>query len=245
MCATARHDVRSGPLPGRAAAGDWLAAGPPDLFGALATVLVTGSCSDPSESTEPTREPAPARTAPDRPATATTTTATVPVVAATPGRLASRSVRRRPPARSLAQARPIAPCLIGSSISCQDRAASRIDAAICSACQRQAWLGAGRRRHHDDGKVPEVDAVGADSDPAQRPPAERRADDARRIGGRGDDCHGRDRQQDQAAAIGERRVLPDPPDHQADPGQAREPRDVERDPRQLARRGAVRPPLVA
>ena len=38
----------------------------------------------------------------------------------------------------------MAPCLIGSSISCQDSAASRIDAAICSpASARLGFVSAG------------------------------------------------------------------------------------------------------
>src|SRR6266571_4002524 len=96
MCATARHEVRSGPpaVPGPAAPGlvaaglvaaglvaaglvaaglaapaslppavvaacDCLAAGAPCLVGVLTTVFVTGSWSEPSDSTEPTRELAP------------------------------------------------------------------------------------------------------------------------------------------------------------------------------------------
>src|SRR5215467_263357 len=74
MCATPRHDVRSWP-PAALAAGAGLELAP-SVCGARrpATVLVTGSCSEPWDATELSWEPAVARTAPDSPTAATAST---------------------------------------------------------------------------------------------------------------------------------------------------------------------------
>src|SRR6266699_4580811 len=135
MCATARQDVRGGPAaggpaPGVPAPGDRLGPGLGRVCGALTTVLVTGTCSEPSEITDPTREPALACTAPESPAPATASTPIVPAAAAMRPGLTWPSRGRQPAARTRFQVRPIAPWRIGSSTNSHDSAASRMDAVI-------------------------------------------------------------------------------------------------------------------
>src|SRR5258708_3692912 len=120
MCATAWQDVWSGPPPGVPGAGDaeglaLLGAG---LAVAFTTVLVTGNCSAPSEMTEPALEAVGARaTLPVSPATATTSTAAEPVVAARPTGLSPPRPRTpHPAARARPTARSMAPWRIGSSM---------------------------------------------------------------------------------------------------------------------------------
>src|SRR5215470_9178718 len=130
MCATARQDVRNWPLAAALAPGVRLALG--SACGVLTTVLETGIRSEPSDSIEPTREPALAWTAPDSPAIATATTPTAPAAPASSPGLARPRLGHRSALRTRAKARPIAPWRIGSSINSHDRAASSMDAAVCS-----------------------------------------------------------------------------------------------------------------
>ncbi len=81
-------------------------------------------------------------------------------------------------------------------------------------------MGRGRRRQDDDREVPEVDAVGAHPDPAQRPPAEDRAEPGGGVGQRRDDEDARHREQHEAALVEEGGVLVGAPDQQGDAGQA-------------------------
>src|SRR5215467_6582587 len=131
MCATARHDVRSVPPAAVPAGAGLVLELAPSVCGACCptTVLVTGSCSEPCDATELTWDPAAVPTAPDSPMTATASTPVAPAPAASrPG--VTRPRPPRPAARNRAHARPIAPCRIGSSMSCHESAASRMDAAI-------------------------------------------------------------------------------------------------------------------
>ncbi len=102
-----------------------------------------------------------------------------------------------------------------------------------------------RRRQDDDREVPEVDAVGALADPAHRPAADDRAEPRGRMGDRGDHEHGREREQQEAAAVEERRELVGLPEHERDDDQSERrrrvdgPRALGRDPR--AQRGSARP----
>ena len=63
-----------------------------------------------------------------------------------------------------------------------------------------------RCRQRDHREVPEVDAVGANADPAQRPPAEGAAEPGGRVREGGDDHRGRDREQHRPRRIEEGRV---------------------------------------
>ena len=104
--------------------------------------------------------------------------------------------------------------------------------------------GAGRRGQHDDRVVPQVDAVGADADPAHRGPAERPAEQpARRRGGRHDQRR-RHRQELEPAAEHEVGVLVRPPHQQHDHHQAGQPGRVEQPPRSGRERAGAPPGRV-
>ena len=127
-----------------------------------------------------------------------------------------------------AKKRPIAPWRIGSSTYFQEIAETTKVAAICSSARR-GW---GRRARSgvgedDDRHVPEVDAVGADADPAQRPHAEEDAELAGRVGERHQHHHRAEREQDEAAAVEERRQLLGFPDHQEDDEEADDAESIE------------------
>ena len=81
-------------------------------------------------------------------------------------------------------------------------------------------LGPLRRRQDDDREVPQVDAVGALADPAHRPAADDRPSRAAGCVKRGDDQHRGQREEQEPAAVEERRELARAPEHQRDHGQA-------------------------
>ena len=101
--------------------------------------------------------------------------------------------------------------------------------------------GAGRRGQHDDRVVPQVDAVGADADPAHRGPAERPAEQPARRGDGRDDQRRRHRQELEPALEHERRVLVGPPHQQHDHHQAGQAGRVEQSPRSGRERTAAPP----
>ena len=142
---------------------------------------------------------------------------------AAPAAAASPATARaaRPGRSSRRQPRPRAPCRIGSSTKCHDSAATTMLAATWSAPRARLSVAVGRGGQHDDRVVPQVDAVGADADPAHRPHAEHPAHPAGRRGHRRHDHRGGHRQQHQPAAVQERRVLGGAPDQHADDEQAR------------------------
>ena len=119
-----------------------------------------------------------------------------------PARSAGRAVGCQAPARTRAHRRPSAPWRIGSSMNATTaprRRCSRPPAArrAAGSTPRRA-VGRGQ---HDDREVPEVDAVGAHADPAQRPASRAPGPSRRgRVRERRDHQHGRHRQQHQAAA---------------------------------------------
>ncbi len=97
-----------------------------------------------------------------------------------------------------------------------------------------------RRGEHDHRIVPQVDPVRPDADPAQRGPAQQPPGQRPRAGRGGDRRGGGHRQQHQPALVDERRVLPGPPDHQADGDQPGDPGAVEHQPSRRGRAGSGR-----
>ena len=83
------------------------------------------------------------------------------------------------------------------------------------------------RGEDDHRRLPEVDRVGADADPAQRPHPEEDAEPAGRVRQRHQHQHRRQREDDEAALVEERVELADLPDHDRDHQQAEDAEAVE------------------
>ncbi len=161
-----RSGSRRSPAPGSAA----------PAWSAPAALASSTRASVPSAETELT---------PAMPATAATRT-TRRDSGDGPALAARGSAAASAPARARRQRRPSAPWRIGSSRYFQESAETAKIATSCSSSRSgSAPVGdAARGGEDDDREVPEVDAVGAHADPAQRLPAEHRAEPAGRVGQR-------------------------------------------------------------
>ena len=192
ICSTAWHEVRSGPA----------GVAVPDPAGSVpAPCLPAPRVSDPLVPPLPLPEPVfggggsrlPAASvpvgppltgtgsAPLSPAPASATTATQPVAAAQLPSVAGRARHASggpQPLPDPAQ-RPVPDRLLDEPPGQrgQPDAGRYLDGR-----PGQVFGGVGRGGQHDDREVPQVDAVGPDADPAQRPPAQDRADQAARAG---------------------------------------------------------------
>ncbi len=128
------------------------------------------------------------------------------------------SVRRQPAGSRRRHRRASAPRRIGCSTKCHDSPATTSVAATWSAArQRSVWCARRGRRQHEDRHVPEIDAVGAHADPAQRSDAEHAAQPAGGVHERGEHEDRGERQQHEPAAVEERRVLVCAPDQHGRP----------------------------